>query len=333
MTTTQLQQHPLSAAYPKMEPKEFDALVADITAHGQLHDCVTLDGMVLDGMTRYRACLAAGIECRFVEYDGTDPRAFVESVNGHRRHLAYWQRSESKRAVAAVLECASWSARGRPKQLGTGAQLNGARAPITEPGEITTSKQMANVSQLTNRQLAEKVGTSVDTIKRAKRAVRAGQGQAVSAGKMTANQAAKQAKPSTVPKRPTESEREKILIEAGICVGKFSEVRVWQALAWDQQELVHKLWSHIALLVDSYFEGCATEGRTEQAVAPWILAVDPNGTHEAWINTRDEIAAIVDRHNARESKEIDDEIMQSYRKLKALNRAAATAKAPALEPC
>ena len=64
--TAQLQQHPLSAAYPKMDPKDFDALVADIAAHGQLHDCVTLDGMVLDGMTRYRACLAAGIECRFV---------------------------------------------------------------------------------------------------------------------------------------------------------------------------------------------------------------------------------------------------------------------------
>jgi hypothetical protein len=43
--------------------------------------------MILDGRNRYRACLEARVEPRFVEFDADDPIAFVVSVNIKRRHL------------------------------------------------------------------------------------------------------------------------------------------------------------------------------------------------------------------------------------------------------
>ncbi len=98
--------HPLAELFPAIEGEAFDALVEDIRRHGLHEEIVLLDGAILDGRNRYRACLMAGVEPHFVSFTGPaapqifagrDPLDFVLSRNLHRRHL-----SESQRAMVAA---------------------------------------------------------------------------------------------------------------------------------------------------------------------------------------------------------------------------------------
>jgi ParB-like chromosome segregation protein Spo0J len=83
----QLRAHPCAEILPLLEGEPFDELVADIRANGLLHPITVCQGMILDGRNRFRACEAAGVEPRFVKFDGDDPLSFVLSLNVHRRQL------------------------------------------------------------------------------------------------------------------------------------------------------------------------------------------------------------------------------------------------------
>jgi N6-adenosine-specific RNA methylase IME4 len=99
--------HPLEGIFPLMEGQEFDDLVADIKVHGQHEPIVIYQDQILDGRNRYRACVAAGVECASVPYTGNDPLGYVISLNLKRRHL----NDDQRRMVAARL--ANFG-RGRP---------------------------------------------------------------------------------------------------------------------------------------------------------------------------------------------------------------------------
>jgi N6-adenosine-specific RNA methylase IME4/ParB-like chromosome segregation protein Spo0J len=93
----QLTFHPLAAIFPLIEGKDFDALVADIAAHGIREPIWIYEGQIIDGRNRYRAAAIAGVDCPLREYTGDDPVAFVVSLNLKRRHL-----NESQRAMVAA---------------------------------------------------------------------------------------------------------------------------------------------------------------------------------------------------------------------------------------
>lgn len=92
-----IQAHPLANIFPLLDGDEFAALAEDISEHGLREPVVLYEGKILDGRNRYRACRAAGIDCRFETFDGDDALAFVISLNLKRRHL-----SESQRAHVAA---------------------------------------------------------------------------------------------------------------------------------------------------------------------------------------------------------------------------------------
>jgi N6-adenosine-specific RNA methylase IME4/ParB-like chromosome segregation protein Spo0J len=118
--------HPYAEIFPLLEGEEFAQLVADIKAHGLHEPIVLYQDQILDGRNRYRACIAAGIECGSIPYTGDDPLGYVISLNLKRRHL-----SESQRAMVAA-------------KLATMAQ--GARTDLSPIGE----KSQAEAAQLLN---------------------------------------------------------------------------------------------------------------------------------------------------------------------------------------
>lgn len=172
-------QHPLSAAYPAMPEADLVALAEDIKAHGLREPVTMFEGMVLDGWHRCQACQIAGVEIRKVEFEGDDPRAFVLSKNAHRRHL-----TQSQKAAAAV-KVFEWRPRGNPalSKSAPGAELG--------VSEVATT---AGVSERTLRQAAV--------------AERAGLGDAVRDGEISAKAAAAQANGHhDKPKPPTKEEK------------------------------------------------------------------------------------------------------------------------------
>lgn len=157
----ELRQHPLSAAFPSMSAEDFQSLKDDIEVNGQREAVTVFEDMVLDGWHRYRACMELALPVAQSEFTDADPVAFVKSVNYHRRHMSGSQRA------ASIVALSQWVAPHRPKK-----------------GEV------ASPLSKTNAQLATEAKVSVKTIKDAKAAHKAGLGDAVKEGAMTAEQAA-----------------------------------------------------------------------------------------------------------------------------------------------
>lgn len=156
----ELRQHPLSASFPAMPEGDFAALSDDIAKRGLLEPVITLDGMVLDGWHRYAACKKLGRKCPTQPFTGDDPIGFVLARNLHRRHLTASQKAE------AIVAATKWRENNG---------LNGTSAP----GAGVSEAEMARRAEVSER-----------TIRQAKAAHRAGLGDAVREGKVSAKQAA-----------------------------------------------------------------------------------------------------------------------------------------------
>jgi hypothetical protein len=100
-TRSELEFHPIADMFSLMEGLEFDELVDDIKLNGLLEAIHEYEGKILEGRNRYRACEMAGVQPRFVSYEGDDPGGFVISKNVRRRHLTPEQKRDS---VAKLLK-------------------------------------------------------------------------------------------------------------------------------------------------------------------------------------------------------------------------------------
>jgi hypothetical protein len=90
--------HPACLAFPVMQEAELQQLADDIKLRGLLTPIVRHRGKILDGRNRLAACEIAGVEPRFVEWEGEgSPTEWVIATNLIRRQL-----TASQRAVVAV---------------------------------------------------------------------------------------------------------------------------------------------------------------------------------------------------------------------------------------
>src|ERR1700688_1211680 len=91
MTNEQLRPHELATLFPAIPDDELEALADDIRQHGQREPVLTLNGQVLDGWNRVRACRMINRKPWLMEFDPASakmtPEQLVISSNLRRRHL------------------------------------------------------------------------------------------------------------------------------------------------------------------------------------------------------------------------------------------------------
>ncbi len=93
--------HPICLLIPSADEDELQDLTDDIRAHGLIDPIVLFEGMILDGRNRAAACERAGVDPRYVQFEGGREDALILAVshNIKRRHL-------SKQAIADALVAA-----------------------------------------------------------------------------------------------------------------------------------------------------------------------------------------------------------------------------------
>jgi N6-adenosine-specific RNA methylase IME4 len=188
-----MQFHELANVFPLIEGDEFAGLVADIGKQGLLEAIVLLDGKILDGRNRYRACVEAGVEPHFEEFDGEDPVAFVVSKNVARRHLDESQRALAAARIATLQRGGNQHSEGLP--IGRSSQLLnvGERSvhrarDVLDQGEATLVKAVeqgkvsvsaaADVATLPKQEQAEIVAKGEKEILEAAKRIRAKKSEA-----------------------------------------------------------------------------------------------------------------------------------------------------------
>ena len=97
--------HPACLLFPRFGQQELQELADDIKANGLRNPIVLYQGKILDGRNRLAACEIAGMEPRFVEWNGKgSPVEWVVSENLIRRHLTSSQRAVIAHDLLPVLE-------------------------------------------------------------------------------------------------------------------------------------------------------------------------------------------------------------------------------------
>ena len=91
----ELEAHPIALLFPPLSPEQGRELANDIRSKGLINDIWLYEDAVnggekkpyiLDGRSRFEACVTEKIEPRYKFYEGDDPLGFAVSLNERRRH-------------------------------------------------------------------------------------------------------------------------------------------------------------------------------------------------------------------------------------------------------
>ena len=182
--------HSASAVFPALETEEFDKLVEDIKANGLIMPIRVRGREILDGRTRLRACLSAGVTPTFLEApSGVNVFEFVASMNLRRRNLDSGQRAMVAQALVRLARqsrAEQAASRETRRDASRQAPRSGA-APAPDAGQETDaalvedalpdslkdaakqvdSKALPSSSDLTSKKAADAMGVPVSTVQRA----------------------------------------------------------------------------------------------------------------------------------------------------------------------
>ena len=121
-----------AAAIMPLDEEHIPDLAADIKASGLIDPIETLDGKVIDGRRRLRACEVAGVQPRFKAIATVDPVAYVLSKQ-NRRDLTPSQRAMIGARATALWEKLEGAARERHSEAVAKSNRARASVPLVEP--------------------------------------------------------------------------------------------------------------------------------------------------------------------------------------------------------
>jgi len=169
-----MQFHDAANIFPLAE-NDIDAIAESIRQEGLKVPIETLDGKILDGRTRWKACKKAGVKAKFREVKVDDPIAYVLALNLHRRHLTV-----SQAAMCAQRARAMYDRRAKDRMLAGKKKDPPDNCPEGDFGDARD-------------QVGEQFGVSGKSVDRAAKVQKDGVPdvvQAVDAGKVSVNRAA-----------------------------------------------------------------------------------------------------------------------------------------------
>ena len=143
--------HPACEIFPDLRGEEFDALVADIKKKGLILPIILINGVLIDGKNRYRACLKLNIAPVFMTYRGSlSPIDLVTSLNAIRRHSNPAKKAEIAIKIMNFLEDKDEdkkieeALKGEDKAISDKVRFVRRKKKITAAAEIagTTSEKM-----------------------------------------------------------------------------------------------------------------------------------------------------------------------------------------------
>ena len=111
--------HPVLNQFPTIRRTVYDDIRASILRFGQIEPIVTYQGVLLDGVLRYRAIRDLGFNLRCREFDpetqGGDPAIYIIGVNLFRRHLGDIDRGVLKSSCESIINTLERKTKPAPK--------------------------------------------------------------------------------------------------------------------------------------------------------------------------------------------------------------------------
>ncbi len=138
-----MQAHEIAKVFPLLDAEQLQRLIDDIQANGLRHPIVVFENQILDGRNRHKACLKAGVEPTFTDFDGDYSAAvrYVTSENLVRRHLTSNQAALAASRLASLgqgrrdpSQTAAVSQEEAARQLGVGVRTVQRARKVTESG-------------------------------------------------------------------------------------------------------------------------------------------------------------------------------------------------------
>lgn len=150
-------QHYLSAAYPAMQPNEYEALKDSILDIGVQVPITLFDGQIIDGWNRYKAANELGMACPTVAMGDVDPRDFAKS-QGARRNITA---SQNALAITTIY---AWRPVGKPafSNSAPGAEL------------AKTTKELADIAGVGARTIEQAKTVHAKAVPAVQEAVKSG---------------------------------------------------------------------------------------------------------------------------------------------------------------